>query len=420
MINPDNTKFNQLKAFLYNQYHDYNKLFHIICICEAKLTAKSDKVTSTLDSPSDEIYTRYNYKCEINSNVPTFSGGGLLIYVHSTIYSDECEDLSLSKTHPNLSDEIKLSSDIRWVQFNYKESKNKIKNKNKHLFLLGLVYINPSSVSSLEDGSMFIKAITENIAACKKYNNNNPILIGGDFNLKHCLWSDNCPSTTNPNYQLAEKLIEFMDENNLELINIIYAKHQTTLRPHAAMYKPSTVDLIITNKSTLIRDMNILTDTGLDSDHYPISVSILNHSTHQMSNQLIMNRKREKWRSIDLTHKQWELFRTQLSKYLLLWIDEYGELLSKTNLLLVKNKDNIQNLIDQAAFKLSSIITNTAENIIGKKAVGRKYKKYFNENKEEIQRLLNLISKHKNIYTHWVNQYCATKCKLTNRTQRNK
>jgi hypothetical protein len=380
------SKWNQLQIYLTKEYDDnntHNNIIHIICISEAKLTSSSLISTESLRGKFGS-YIRYYYPCELDPNDISSNGGGLLFYIHSTIHIEECNRLSLAMTSPDLMANDKYSTDIRWIQFEY--GKN-IK------FTLGSIYLHPSASHTA------VKRCINNIENCIE-NTNGPILIAGDFNLKHPLWSKHY-GTTNILNKSAEYLVEFIDQHNLTLLNIIYAKHEVTLKPFAKLRAESVVDLALTNQPNFINQLNVLTESGLFSDHNPIDIHITNYSDHQKQNHAIHYRKQEKWRSSDLSTEQWKLYETQLSPYLLKWKDKYVQLLDQNSIRELANqhgKDYVQNVIDDATYKLATIIIKSAEHAVGKKAVGKKYKKCFIIYKTKIQNMLDDTHKARDEY----------------------
>jgi hypothetical protein len=366
-------KWNQLHSHLNQRYdNDPNNITHVICISEAKLTNSSLQTTESLRGKFGS-YIRYYYPCELDSNANSANGGGLLLYVHQSLHVSSADKLCLSITHPSLPPKDKFSTDIRWIQFEF---------GIKTTFTLGLIYLHPSA------SFQAVQCCINNIKHCMN-NTNGPILIAGDFNLKHPLWSKHYGQTVDKS---AECLVEFMDEEDLTLLNLIYNKHEVTLQPFATLRsEPSTVDLAITNRPKIISEMNILTHSELLSDHNPLDIYITNHSIHQNQNQQINNKKQEKWRSIDLDEVQWELFEKHLTPYLTRWKQKYEQLLlpsSICSLALLTDKNYIQNLLDDATFELSTIIVKSAEHVIGKKVIGKQYKKCFSTHADIIQELL--------------------------------
>jgi hypothetical protein len=367
-------KWNQLQVYLNNQYDNSieNNIIHIICISEAKLTNSSLNTTELLRGRFGS-YIRYYYPCELNPNDTSSDGGGLLFYIHSTIHVVECNTLSLTNTSPDLLGSDKFSSDVRWIQFEYG---NNIK------FTLGSIYLHPSASHRAVD--CCIKNIKNCIDKTK-----GPILIAGDFNLKHPLWSKHYGKSINKS---SEYVVDFIDKYNLTLLNIIYAKHEITLKPFAMLRAESVVDLALTNQPEYINQMNVLMDSGLLSDHNPIVICIMNYSNHQKQNHEIYNRKQEKWRSNDMSLEQWKLYETYMKPHLLNWKNKYCKIIEPTvikDLAKSHGKGHIQNIIDDATYELTTVITKSADHVIGKKAVGKKYKKCFVTYKKTIELMLN-------------------------------
>ncbi|MGZ8925371.1 MAG: reverse transcriptase domain-containing protein, partial [Nitrososphaeraceae archaeon] len=377
-------KWNQLQIYLNNQYNNNNSqdnIIHIICISEAKLTNSALNTTQSLSGKFGS-YIRYYYPCELDLNDTSSNGGGLLFYIHSTIHIEECNSLSLAVTSPDLLANDKLSTDVRWIQFEY--GKN-IK------FTLGSIYLHPTASNRAVD------CCINNIKNCMEYTNG-PILIAGDFNLKHPLWSKQYGVSINKS---AESLVEFIDQHDLTLLNIIYAKHQVTLKPFAMLRAESVVDLALTNQPKFISQMNVLKDSGLFSDHNPIDIHIINYSNHQRQNNEIHKRKQEKWRSSSLNKEHWKLYETQLGPHLSKWKDKYSQLLnpgSIKNLAIQQGKNHLQNILDDATYELTTIIIKTAEHVIEKKVIGKKYKKCFITHNGAIQSMLDETHKARDEY----------------------
>jgi endonuclease/exonuclease/phosphatase family metal-dependent hydrolase len=373
-------KFDQLKYFISaNQAKD--KLVHIIAISEARL---ADKQVPPVLQTTAGVYTPHFFQSPVDKSRregDIYSSGGLLVYTHHTIQNIVFNpENQLSNTAKNISPTQLQSTDVVWGDIEF--SGNTLR--------IGIAYFHPQAVD------VVYQALAENV----KFNIENhrgPLLLGGDFNLKHSSWSAH--TGINPEKgtrgNMAEKFDEFIDENDLVLLNSIYAPDVPTLFPHNLNFKPSTVDLVLTNQVNISTGLVVLEDSGLVSDHRPLLVSIINQSSQQKTNQEIQNRKSWKWKSLKATEETWKEYVDNLEPALSTWELVYEQQLDKQSLAeystLPSGKQSVQDLIDQAWAELQMAVVESALGAIGKQSIRGGYKPGFDKYSREIIQLVKGI-----------------------------
>jgi endonuclease/exonuclease/phosphatase family metal-dependent hydrolase len=371
-------KFDQLKYFISN-HQTPNKLIHIIAISEAKLTSKQSP--PIIYTPLGAYYPYYfpvisqHNKSKAQASI----GGGFLFYVHNTVQNIEFPpELRLSNT-TSLSPEQLHTSDIVWANIKYGKSTLKV----------ALGYLNPQAPISV------YQAFEDNIKLNLENNKNNTkAIIGGDFNLKHPTWSNYIGTSETGRTKMAEKFSNFIDEQGLIIMNSLYVPNTPTLFPYNDKNNtPSTVDLVLINDPNIGKNLQVLQNSGLLSDHKPLLASIVNSSETQLRNQMIQNKLCFKWASNPSDVDSWIKFVEHINPALTAWIQLYESLLGQTSLnsynSLPNCRQSTQLLVEEAWRDLQTGIIRSAESIIGKKIVGLNQQiKGFGKYKAEIEELI--------------------------------
>ena len=212
------------------------------------------------------------------------NSGGLAILLHETIASSVPSLPSISKIDED------DSSDILW---------RILRPPNVEPFLFGMVYLKPGSPLSV------IHSLCRSIRAA--VNLNLPLLLAGDFNLRHGNWD---PTTSAPSAS-ANYLANFLDDNDLSVLNSVFIPGLFT-RPSVLDYAAgSVIDLAITSNPHLIENMQIAEEAVhlLQSDHLPITLSVQLPPSSLPSSKCSLNSTRINWN----IHKNRDLWRDELS-----------------------------------------------------------------------------------------------------------
>ena len=83
---------------------------------------------------------------------------------------------------------------------------------------------------------------------------NSTVIIGGDFNLGHIDWSNNCVTTGRPDQSEYQQLLDIIHDSNLHQVVDIPTRNDRIL------------DLVLINNPTRINKISTLSPIGL-SDH---------------------------------------------------------------------------------------------------------------------------------------------------------
>lgn len=134
-------------------------------------------------------------------------------------------------------------------------------------FLLGVGYLAPSDV---ESDSIATEAMCKSLQRAAAVGL--PLVLVGDFNLRHPDWLDfDGGGNTVPPHTLAT----YLSTSSLTILNAVLMPGQYT-RPsdRADSTGGSIIDLAITNAPYLVASMDTELSNSLDSDHYPITMTM--------------------------------------------------------------------------------------------------------------------------------------------------
>jgi Endonuclease-reverse transcriptase/Reverse transcriptase (RNA-dependent DNA polymerase) len=232
----------------------------------------SDQIISFLKSRKPIILT-IQESTNIKNPAPTAAGYtsiraiNILTYISNNIAYEEQPQLSIEITQPHQScvQSIKIRIDNQDI-------------------VISSVYINPA-ISKPNKLALF------NILQMT-WTNNKRIITLGDFNSRHCSWSNN---PTNPAGLDLYKLI-----NNMNMTIIPSGRLATyQKRTIRKILYEATLDIAITHPQQHNLTCGILTNTVLTSDHFPIVVHLNSNTTNQ-------NQQQQNWKiNKDTDWKEW-------------------------------------------------------------------------------------------------------------------
>ena len=186
----------------------------------------------------------------------TNRSGGIAILLHDSI---ACLPMtSLNNQSNPLSTIAASASAVLW---------HTIRFPNTPPFLLGVGYLSPSDVAN---NNLATEAMCKSLqlAAAEGL----PLVLVGDFNLRHPDWLDfNAGGNTTPPQVLASNI----STSSLTVLNAVLMPGQVT-RPtdRADGAAGSIIDLAITNAPHLVVSMDTDHSHSLDSDHYPVTMTM--------------------------------------------------------------------------------------------------------------------------------------------------
>ena len=187
----------------------------------------------------------------------TNNSGGLSMLIHNSVPHEQ--DLSIPKYRPfNEQD----STSIMFVTLNPPQ---------QHRFVLALVYIQPNANSNS------VKRV------CKCIRNvllsrSEPVIIVGDFNLKHPDWMSSIRQPT----AAATRLSDFIEQHNLTILNNAFLENESTreqwftIPSGQQVLNKSTIDLALTSIPESVQSVYFAKEYEhlLKSDHRPIILHV--------------------------------------------------------------------------------------------------------------------------------------------------
>jgi Reverse transcriptase (RNA-dependent DNA polymerase)/Endonuclease-reverse transcriptase len=186
----------------------------------------------------------------------TNRSGGLAILIHDSI---ACLPMSSLNDQSNpISRSADSPSAALW---------HTIRFPNTPPFLLGVGYLAPSDVSS---NSLPTEAMCKSLQLAVAVGL--PMILVGDFNLRHANWLD---FNAGGNPQPPQVFANHMTTASLTVLNADLMPGQLT-RPSDRFdgVGGSIIDLAITNAPHLVASMDTELSHSLDSDHYPITMTM--------------------------------------------------------------------------------------------------------------------------------------------------
>lgn len=194
-----------------------------------------------------------------------------------------------------------------------------------------------------------------------------PVFLMGDFNSRHPMWDNGVTTTTtqldkwiyqhllSPTAQLQHVALP-----KLTLLNTCFTSskfHHTHV--NTSHYLESVLDLAMSSHPHMISSMRVLSDSCIQSDHYPISITFHTSTTSLPRNS---THDRTKWR-VDADADTWKLFASRIDHALPTWTSLYALYNTATS------PSMSQTMMDDCWSQLMSIITDAAKTTIGSKRV---------------------------------------------------
>jgi hypothetical protein len=279
--------------------------------------------------------------------------GGILFYIHNSLQWSHANELDIPS-----SSKILYSTDIRWIKVNFKTCES-------NYFLVGCVYINPSTVAY-----RYIEPIFWSLYQAKE--SGIPFLIGGDFNAKHSLWNNESIASN----AMGDKLFNFVTHHNLPILNSI---SQQYIEPtHYYSGGSSVIDLAIVSDTEYFHSFKVL-EHGLycASDHTAIEC-VLSSSLSQADNQST-SFVHETWRCANTPDSIWKNnYQIILNDSLVTWFNRYSNKYKNQQTKSINYEQYTQEDINNLWEDLSNIILVTAAETVGRKLIKPNHKFWFN------------------------------------------
>jgi ribonuclease HI len=117
-----------------------------------------------------------------------------------------------------------------------------------------------------------------------------PVILAGDFNLHHPMWSEEGIATSSR----AEEFVEWIYDNGFVIFN---RPHEFTFFHRNAAFSPTIIDLTFANAQSLVREWDVPNDKDVGSDHCTLSWNIDKslQEDFELETFSIKERKKEKW-----------------------------------------------------------------------------------------------------------------------------
>jgi endonuclease/exonuclease/phosphatase family metal-dependent hydrolase len=117
-----------------------------------------------------------------------------------------------------------------------------------------------------------------------------PVILAGDFNLHHLMWSEERMATS----PRAEDFFDWVNDNGFVIFN---QPHEFTFFHQNTAFSPTIIDLTFANAQSLVREWNIPIDKDVGSDHCTLTWNIDKslQEDYELESYAIKERKREKW-----------------------------------------------------------------------------------------------------------------------------
>ena len=198
------------------------------------------------------------------------------------------------------------------------------------------------------------------------------LLAMGDFNSRHKSWDSEIAYNGVGHDHNGKLLHQYTNRGNdpLTLLNTIHCKFRPT---HTSHKVDSVIDLALTSSPNIVVGMEVLYDTHISSDHYPIKVS-LDTSAISPPTQEAENRATGYHLVWDIENADWPLYKSTLDILLLPWISKYTKWKEQhTNPATTTQLD-----IDTCWNQLYKIILSTASLCVGQRRITYQSKKWWN------------------------------------------
>ncbi|MGH2639097.1 MAG: reverse transcriptase domain-containing protein [Rhabdochlamydiaceae bacterium] len=231
----------------------------------------------THDSPPKPIhnYTWSLFNSPIDqsrsSHQQSHRGGGIALLHHHSIAVQHLDSFS-KHFSPSVSDSLSSQSNNAAIMW------HKIRAPHTPTFLLAICYIPPQNNSTthcMEQCTLSIRAISATYPST-------PLLILGDFNVRHRSWNDN-PHPNDPRSPAAKLLASFISNQQYVILNNIFIPglptRPATLPPPSSVLNSladtgSILDLAITDNPALVSNLSFEHQYDLHSDHLPLTLTL--------------------------------------------------------------------------------------------------------------------------------------------------
>ena len=231
----------------------------------------------TLDSPPKTIhnYTWSLFNSPIDhsrsSHQHSHRGGGIALLHHHSIAVLHLDSFSkhFSPIPSSAPTSHSNNAAIMW---------HKIRAPHTPTFLLAICYIPPQNNSTTHSMQQLILSIR----AVSSAHPSTPLLILGDFNVRHRSWNDN-PHPNDSRSSAAKLLASFISKQHYIILNNIFIPGLTTrpstllsppLAPDSHLDDGSILDLAITDNPALVSNMSFEHQYDLHSDHLPLTLTL--------------------------------------------------------------------------------------------------------------------------------------------------
>jgi len=212
------------------------------------------------NGPNPKPLPSYLWSC--HHPPPTTSartGGGLALLYHKKVAVHAHHDLRIALPHRSRIG-VTTNSATLW---------HTIRLPSSRPFLLGIIYLTPQDNTT----AINVQLVTANIDNARAAHPTLPMIVVGDFNLKHPEWRDPlaCDNRYSPQ-PAANHLADYIDTTGLTILNNVYTPGMVT-HPAAGANQGSIIDLILTDSPTMFINMHMTSSDKLDSDHLPITLT---------------------------------------------------------------------------------------------------------------------------------------------------
>lgn len=304
------SKHDQLQYFL--NHHPDPPL--VICLAETFHDTPPTLVHYTAHSFSHTYSIKKARRTGTRSN-----SGGCIVYTHNDLPVTPLPSISVFR--PN----IESPTSLVWFKLRLPSSPS-------HL-LLGFCYLQPNaSISDL----LAINCSVDDALALHL-----PVLLLGDMNARHAEWSPGAPNTQ------GRTIKTLIDTHNFTLLNSVYAPFQPTFR------SGSVLDLALTNDPS-VSSFQILSHSGLDSDHEPILVTFPDSAANGPNS----SKPHTKWRT---DQADWKQYQEALDR----GIDVLRPLLPPLSVACTAPAE----IVDRIGKAIETLLHDAATNTIGKKTI---------------------------------------------------
>jgi hypothetical protein len=308
---------------------------HLLFICETRLYT-ADDISPVAD------YTIHSFPHPQHDNSSQTRAGGIAVFIHSSVRFSFLPTFIPSPPFTS-------SSQLLWLQ---------LASRGRSTTLLGFIYLSPSA--SPLDRKQLLSSIADTISTRAA---NTPVVVAGDFNAHHPLWS----ATTQAPNNAGEELAACANSLSLTCLNPIFMPSQSTfIRPDAK----AVLDLVFTNCESRVAALTSLptvANSPLCSDHVALSLH-LHSSTAQVPQNTTHDNSSPEWRW-NYAKADWLCFSACLT--ILLQSEAFHTPFEAEAAITSVESPSAQQLIDRMEQQLVESLTQAAEYSIPRKRVIR-------------------------------------------------